>query len=272
MQLLVMLAAAPDTPAQRAPSPPHSSNPPDRPAPGYIQQRQEAEAEGAGALGEAIPVNEEARQAILPLHNSSSHAAEAVQAAAEGARASKPLPVAPNPHSSPSMTAPGSGSPPPALGPSTSPPSLTMTRAPSLSGNALSEAGMPPAAAPAKAEGRSSVTGQDSRSSGSDATVMSPQNKVMAAAAGAAAAAAAAGEAANAALAGASGAAGDVAVTAVALTGSVSKQGPASSTASPGVAAAAEAILPKQRLVTVNNPVKLQAIRLLGILGEPLAC
>jgi hypothetical protein len=36
------------------------------------------------------------------------------------------------------------------------------------------------------------------------------------------------------------------------------------------VAAAAEAILPKQRLVTVNNPVKLQAIRLLGILGEPL--
>jgi hypothetical protein len=35
----------------------------------------------------------------------------------------------------------------------------------------------------------------------------------------------------------------------------------------PSAAAAAEAILPKRQLVAVNNPVKLQAIRLLGILG-----
>lgn len=55
-------------------------------------------------------------------------------------------------------------------------------------------------------------------------------------------------------------------MTAVAVAGAM-KQGPASSAACPAVVAAAEAILPKRRLVTVNNPVKLQAIRLLGILG-----
>jgi hypothetical protein len=48
------------------------------------------------------------------------------------------------------------------------------------------------------------------------------------------------------------------------------KKGAGSSAAlSPSLTAAADAILPpKKRLVTVNNPVKLQAIRLLGILGE----
>jgi hypothetical protein len=43
--------------------------------------------------------------------------------------------------------------------------------------------------------------------------------------------------------------------------------------ASPTMAAAADTILPpKKKLVAVNNPVKLQAIRLLGILGESPAC
>ena len=262
MQLLVMFAAAPDTPApKQAPSPARSS-PAARPAPGYVHQRQEAEAEGAGSLGEAIPVEDSTRPAATPLRTISQPSGAA---GADSNGASGPLPVAPNPTSSPRTAA--DGQQPAAAAPSASPPSLTMTRAPSATGNTLLEAGTSPPAASAKGEGgRSSTAGQDN---GGGTPGLSPPKKALAAAAGAAAAAAAAGEAAASASPERASGADDAGVTVGAVAGSA-KPAPAGG-ACPSVAAAAEAILPKRRLVSVNNPVKLQAIRLMGILGEAAA-
>lgn len=255
MQLLVMLAAAPDTPApvkQRdAPSPPataatNTSASGISPV-GSVQQQQEAEAEGAGA---EITVGDAGSAALQHAPGDISPAVAAPAATARSA-ASSVSPVAPNPHSQPATGE---------VALSASPPSITMSRAPSTAGNS------------AAAGDGSSTADQGSDS----AALLSPPRKAMAAAASAAAAAAAAGTATTgpaSASAATSDAAGQTAAGAV---GGPAKKGAAGSAAAtppvPSAAAAAEAILPKRQLVNVNNPVKLQAIRLLGILGRRARC
>lgn len=245
-----MLAAAPDTPAPRhaTPSPtqhgPAASSSATQAAAAStgpsVQQRQEAEAEGT-AEGAAVIVAVAASGAGKP----PAAAGEPTAAAGKAGTAST-APVAPNPHDSPSSAA---GAAPDRL-PSSPPNAVTMSRGASTT------------ASPAAAGGSSSSDaaagsyGVDN----SEQSALSPPQRAAAAAAGAAAAEAAAvtalpAAAAAAAAAGKKGAAG----SAVA--------------ASPTAAAAADAILlHKKKLVAVNNPVKLQAIRLLGILGESPAC
>lgn len=249
MQLLVMLAAAPDTPAPRhtSPSPTQrrqaASSSATRAAAAStglsVQKRQKAEAEGT-VEGAAVIIAAAASGAGKP-PPASAAAGEPTAAAGKAGTAST-APVAPNPHDSLSSAADAE----PDRLPSSPPNAVTMSRGASTTASSAAAGGSSSSDAAAGSYGVNN----------SEQSALPPQ-KAAAAAAGAAAAEAAAVTAlpAAAAAAGKKGAAG----SAVA--------------APPTVAAAADAILlHKKKLVAVNNPVKLQAIRLLGILGELPAC